>query len=226
LWKQGYVKSDRHLVEATAETANSSKSVNENILKTSRGAERIGEASDMIQRISEQTNLLALNAAIEAARAGESGRGFAVVAEEIRKLAEQSNRFAGEIRVVLDTLRLDVSQSVDLMNAAGEIVLRQGDQVAHTEKTFLTISDALMEMTTCIKSLNASGADMKHEKEKLAIAVESLAAVSEENAAAVEQTAASMQQQSAMVEEISRAGETLAGMAESLKADVSRFRME
>src|SRR3712207_7453556 len=51
----------------------------------------------LFRSIAEQTNLLALNAAIEAARAGDQGRGFAVVAEEVRKLAEESQRAAASI---------------------------------------------------------------------------------------------------------------------------------
>lgn len=158
---------------------------------------KIRDIISVIDSIAFQTNILALNAAVEAARAGEQGRGFAVVASEVRALAQRSAQAAQEIKVIIQDNTQKMESGSDLAQKAGESVK---SVVSSIERVNATVSEVAMSTREQSEGVNQIGQ-------------------------AIVQLDQATQQNAALVEETSAATTNLNDQVQSLKQQISRFRI-
>jgi len=140
-------------------SAQISKAVNV-IRQLSEDSNNITSVLDVIRGVAEQTNLLALNAAIEAARAGEQGRGFAVVADEVRTLAQRTQKSTEDIQTMITALQTGVSDIVAVMETGSEQASTAEELALNAE----TEIRAILEAMTNIADMNASVASATEEQ--------------------------------------------------------------
>ncbi|MDC7280068.1 methyl-accepting chemotaxis protein [Butyrivibrio fibrisolvens] len=194
------------------------------ISSTQNAVSNINERVEGIAGIASQTNLLSLNASIEAARAGEMGKGFAVVAEEIRKLADDSDSLASEIRAEMDALLQEAEQAV---NAATQVMEGNAEQQKALSKTFESVQGMLQDIEDTVRSVARISDEAQtcvDSNSVVANAMTSLSAISEENAASSETTGASVEELSATVSTLADSAANLKDIAEQLNEEMKFFK--
>lgn len=199
--------------------------VSQIITETNNSADKIANASNMIQALASQTNLLALNASIEAARAGENGRGFAVVAEEIRKLAEESDRFTEEIKSVILELQVKTQDAVNTMSDVGGVIEAQNQKMNETYQKFDKIEEAVEKGRSIVSQVTEASGAISESNSHLLDVIQNLTAIAEQNAAISQEASESVKVQVSSISEISSAGENLVEIASNLEAEVAEFKL-
>ncbi len=219
------VKIIRLLGDRAQQTTDITATVGKNIESLRQETEIINSFVSTITEISEQTNLLSLNASIEAARAGDAGRGFAVVAEEIRKLADDSAKAAGEISNNVGHITARTDQSVESAHEAGAMVASQAEAVEQVVTVFNNMQQRMKQLVEGLDAIVECTERADEEKSHTVSAISQISTSIEETTGSVMTVRDSVESLMENVEGLTETADSLGKNMQELKTEISVFKI-
>ncbi len=165
---------------------------------------QIGTVLEVIRAIAEQTNLLALNAAIEAARAGEQGRGFAVVADEVRLLAQRTQKSTAEIQTMIERLQTNSAAAVQVIDESSHASALTVEQARLAGQSLEQIARSLRNLTGLNASIASATLEQSQVVEDINQNVTQAASLAEESALAASQSNEASHQLGALANQLNQ----------------------
>ena len=199
---------------------NSERQVSSGVIisELERRAKDVSEITGAVSRISDQTNLLALNAAIEAARAGDHGRGFAVVAEEVRALADVSDKSAVQVQGFAEEIQTNVRQSALAVKAAAEVAVEQAKSGRSVIETLSGLRESMVELAKGSQDTLTAAMEAERAIQEAQKGAELVAGAAEEQASAASEAQSAVQQQAQSLDQGQVAAQSLASLSEKLRS--------
>ena len=185
----------------------------------------VNEITSVINSIADQTNLLALNAAIEAARAGEAGRGFAVVSEEIRNLAEESQKSSEEINSIIRNISGDTQDMVVSTEQVNLEITSQRQNIESSTNAFKNIIGAVATISPKIELTKTLSDKINQDKDMILSELTGISQISESVAASSEEIAASSEEMTASTMKVASSSVDLSDMTQAMRGNLEFFKL-